>query len=253
MIEVLRREAGRSADSKYKGLSKAWRRRVLGRRTNVYFWIIFGLLLYAAVSFTPSGYWEWPIGTFLGGLGAAWFMVPDALMPSGILNWKLGSWGEQMTASELKKLGREGWTVRHDVKWGNDWNHDHVVAGPAVYVLNTKNVKNSRVTVEADVVRLQPIDDPDDSGYVADRWAGVVEGEAWALKRELTQALGFPIHVYPVVVVWGRFAEGQAWVDEVAVVRGDAIVEWLRSRPADLLTPEKQAQVASAVRALAQA
>jgi len=249
VIEVLRRGAGRSADSKYKGLSKAWRRRVLGRRTSVYFWVIFSLLLYAAVSFTPSGRWVWPVGTFFGGLGAAWLMVPDALMPSHIMNWKLGSWGEQNTASELKKLKSEGWVVRHDVKWGRG-NHDHVVAGPAVYVLNSKNVKDSEVSIDGTVVRLSRIDNPDD-GYIADRWAPQAVKEARSLQIELSRALGFPVHVYPIVVVWGRFDAREAWVGDVALVRGDAITDWLRSRPADLLTPKKRERVGAAVRALA--
>jgi hypothetical protein len=173
-------------------------------------------------------------------------------MPSHILNWKLGSWGEQMTASALKRLKREGWIVRHDVRWGYRGNHDHVVAGPAAYVLNSKNVKDSRVSIEGDVVRVRRIDDPED-GYIADRWAPNAVKEAQSLQFELDRALGFPVHVYPVVVVWGRFDARQAWVGDVAFVRGDALVEWILSRPTDLLTAEKREQVAVAVLALPRA
>jgi hypothetical protein len=61
-------------------------------------------------------------------------------MPHQVFKWQLGAWGEQKTASELKRLRHDGWVIRHDVVWGERANHDHVVAGPAVCLLNSKTL-----------------------------------------------------------------------------------------------------------------
>jgi hypothetical protein len=154
-----------------------------------------------------------------------------------------------MTAFELKALRREGWTVRHDVKWGERGNHDHVIAGDAVYVLNSKNLKDSEMTIESGGIRVTRIDNPDND-YLADRWCSSIHKEAWSLKWTLDKTLGSPVHVYPVVVLWGRFAAEQQYVGEVSVVRGDKLVDWLRSRPTDLRDAARKRQVANAVRDL---
>jgi hypothetical protein len=92
-----------------------------------------------------------------------------------------------------------------------------------------------------------------DDAYVADQWAPRALREAQSLKRDLSRLLGCPVHVYPVVVFWGRCDAGQQYVDEVSFVHGDKLVEWLQSRPADLLTSEKRAAAARAVRSLPRA
>jgi hypothetical protein len=173
-------------------------------------------------------------------------------MPAHISRWQLGAWGEQKTKKELKPLKREGWTVRHDAAWGARANHDHVVAGPAVYVLNSKNVPDSRVEIEGEHLRVTHLDNPED-GYLADRWIPAVETEARAVERRFGRELGFPVTVYPVVVIWGAFAERQRYVGEVSVVDGLHFVEWLRSRPADLVTSEKRERVSAWVRTLPRA
>jgi hypothetical protein len=40
-MQLFSSAAGRSAESKYKTLARSWRRRVLGRRASLYFWILF--------------------------------------------------------------------------------------------------------------------------------------------------------------------------------------------------------------------
>jgi hypothetical protein len=240
------RSAGRSAERKHKELSQAWRVRTFGRRARLYAITFFAVLLIVVVSLHLNGRWSLMAGLILGMTIMAAWVVPDALLPSHIANWQRGAWGEQMTAYELKALRREGWTVRHDVKWGARGNHDHVVAGDAVYVLNSKNLKDSEMTIEAGGIRVTRIDNPDND-YLADRWCSSVHKEAWSLKSTLDKTLGSPVHVYPVVVLWGRFAAEQQYVGEVSVVRGDKLVEWIRSRPKDLRDPTKQHQVANAV------
>jgi hypothetical protein len=246
---LLSDRAGHSAQRRYGELSKRWRRRFFGRRATVYARIIIGLLLVLLVTRHPSEGWAVGGGIFIGACLAAIELVPEVFVPSHIFNWQLGAWGEQNTASELKRLKRSGWTVRHDVHCGARGNHDHVVANGSVFVLNSKNVKDSRVTIEEHGLRVERLDDPGNS-YLADRWLPQVAKEAWSLKIELGSAVDFPVHVYPVIVVWGGFEVGSDHVNDVAVVQGDQIAAWLEARPADLLTAEKRARVAAAVRAL---
>jgi hypothetical protein len=209
------------------------------------------LLLLLLPGLHLGGRWALLVGTFLGMLVMAIRAIPDALMPGYIFNWQLGAWGEQMTASELRGLPRE-WVVRHDLRWGRG-NHDHVVAGPSVYVLNTKYVMDSRVSVEGQDLRVQRIDDPDES-YLADRWVGQAAREAKALKRELESALGgSPVAVYPVIVLWGEFDLEPRWIGDVAIVNGHRVARWLESRPADLINHEKRRAVSAYVRSMPRA
>ena len=195
MSNILHRaKAGRLAQRRYEELSRAWRARVFGRRFSLYFWTIFVLLVILVISLHPGAE-----GSLIAGLGfgtamASWLLMPEALMPAAISRWQVGAWGEENTEGELKVMQRAGWTVAHDVRWGKAANHDHVVARGAVFVVNTKNVKDSVVTVENDALRVRHIDTGD--SYLADRWLPGAEREASSLKRELGQTLGFPVHVY---------------------------------------------------------
>lgn len=252
VIEAIQRgRPGRSATRKYRAYSRAWRRRVFGRRASAYFWTIYFLLAVGVAEWHPRGYVTLWVGVLLGGAGAMWILLPDALGPPGIISWQLGAWGEQNTASELRPLQREGWTIAHDVRWTDRANHDHVVAGPAVYVLNSKNAKNSRVEVDGGVIRLTQIDTGD--SYVAEKWLPLIEAEARAVKRAVDDAAGFPVAVYPVLVVWGACERTQEYIGDVALVEGDVVAEFLRGRPVDLLSREKRDAVAVAVRTLPRA
>jgi hypothetical protein len=247
MIDLLNRErAGRSAERRRKEMSRAWQARTFGRRARYYAIAFFALLIIVIVKLDLSGRWALFAGITFGMALAATWLIPDALQPTHITNWQLGAWGEQMTASELRKLRREGWVVRHDVRWGDRANHDHVVAGAAVYVLNSKNLKDSEIAIEERGIRVTRIENPED-GYLADRWCLKVQREAWSLKQELDRDLGFPVHVYPVLVLWGRFAAGQAYSGMVSIVSGDTLVDWIKSRPTDFPDQEKQRRVGLAV------
>jgi hypothetical protein len=76
---------------------------------------------------------------------------------------------------------------------------------------------------------------------------------AQALKRDLEAAVGFPVAVYPVVVIWGHFAAGAQWDGNVAYVDGDRIAEWLAERPVDLRDETKRQAVRRWLRALPRA
>jgi len=200
-----------------------------------------------------SSRWALFAGVMLGMLVMGIRALPDMLMPGHIFNWQLGAWGEQMTASELAKLPRKKWVVRHDLVWGtNGANHDHVVAGAAVYVLNTKYVKDSHIEIEGANLRVQRIDDPDNS-YLADQWVPKAGREANSLKWELEKAVGFPVAVYPVIVLWGDFDLEPCWIGDVFILHGKSVADWIESRPADLLKADKRRAVADYVRSMARA
>lgn len=244
---------GRSAFRRHTRVARAWRRRRFGRW---YPWIA-GLVVVVLILVLPglhlSSRWALFAGVMLGMLVMAIRALPDMLMPGHIFNWQLGAWGEQMTATELAKLPRKEWLVRHDLVWGkNGANHDHVVAGAAVYVLNSKYLKDSRIEIEGGNLRVQRLDDEDDS-YLADRWVPIAGAEANSLKRELEKALGFGVAVYPVIVLWGDFDSEPRWIGDVVILHGLSVADWISSRPADLLKPEKRQAVADYVRSMERA
>ena len=250
MLDVFQpNAAGRSATRRYKTLAKAWRQRAFGRRASLYFWTVFVVLVLAAVEWHLSRGWTFAFGMLSGGLFVGWLTIPEVVMPSHIFNWQLGAWGEQMTASELKRLPREGWVVRHDVAWGERGNHDHVVAGGAVFLVNSRNLPDGVVTIENGSIRIGRIDYPSD-GFIADQWIPRVANEARSLKRRLERELGFPVAVYPVIAIWARFEPHNAYVGEVLLVDGHTLVDALKSRPIDLLNDEKRRRVAEWVSSL---
>ena len=245
-----RNRPGRSAEKQFTSLRRAWRRRRIGRKFTVYFAVVYTLLFVLAKASHPGGDVALYIGFALGAIAGTWWLLPELLMPAQILRWQQGAWGEQKTASELDRFDRTQWAVRHDVAWGKTANHDHVVAGRSAYVLNTKNVPDSTVAIEANALRVSLIDSPEAS-YLADRWVPGVQREAEALKKTLEKEVGFPVWVNPVIVIWGMFPKAEVmWMGDVAVVHGLHVVDWIAARPTDLPNPKKQAQVMRAVMSL---
>jgi hypothetical protein len=250
VIDVFRRgAAGRSAERRYEELYKSWLRRRFGRRMPLLVGAVFTVLAIVVVKSHLSTSWAFYAGFVIGGGFVAWMLLPQLLMPRQIFYWQMGAWGEQKTASELKRLTKQGWTIRHDAAWGERANHDHIVVGSPVFLVNSRNTPDSVVTIENRVLRVTSIDVPDDS-YVADRWIPGVENEARAFKRRLDRELGFPVAVYPVIALWASFERKQQYLGDVSVVEGLHLVEWLRSRPADLLNDQKRRQVERYVRSL---
>ena len=77
-------------------------------------------------------------------LGTAFVLLPDTLMPDHIARRQRGAWGEQNTAKVLKALTKEGWLVCHDLATTSGrGNWDHIVAGPAVYLLDSKLLRET--------------------------------------------------------------------------------------------------------------
>lgn len=255
VIELLanRDKPGRSATRHHTRVARAWRRRRFGRWAPYYAGAVVFVLILVLPGLHLSSRWALFAGVMLGMGVMAVRMLPEALMPGHIFNWQLGAWGEQMTATELAKLPRNEWVVRHDLRWGTRGaNHDHVVAGPAVYVLNSKYLKDSRIQIEGANLRVQRLDDPDNS-YLADRWVPSADKEANSLKWELRKALDFGVEVYPVIVLWGDFEPGPHWIGDVCILHGQSVADWIESRPADLLKPEKRQAVADYVRSMQRA
>jgi hypothetical protein len=169
-------------------------------------------------------------------------MLPDTLMPDHIQRWQRGAWGEQNTAKALKPLQKEGWLVRHDLATGyRNTNRDHIATGPAVYLLDSKLLKDE-VWLDTSGLHVRRVDASQDEYVVPDLTARM-DRAARALKRNLDASVGFPVAVYPVVVIWGQFAAGAQWDGNVAYVDGDKLSNWLRERPTDLLDERKRQAV----------
>ena len=76
---------------------------------------------------------------------------------------------------------------------------------------------------------------------------------AGTLKRDLDHAVGFPVAVYGVVVIWGHFDARAVWDGDVAYVDADHLAAWLLSRPVDILDERKRKAVQDWLRALPRA
>jgi hypothetical protein len=236
---------------RFEDLARGWRRRMFGPRTAFYFWTILGGLTVLALKWTPSG-WRFGVGMAVGMVGTAFVLLPDTLIPDHIARWQRGAWGEQDTAKVLKPLTREGWLVRHDLATRSGrGNRDHIVAGPAVYLLDSKLLRD-HVWLEGDVLWVRRVDESGDAYPVRDLTSRM-RNAASTLERDIDEALGFPVAVYPVVVIWGHFSAGVQHSSGVTYVDGEKLADWLRSRPADLRDQRKREKVRDWLRSLPRA
>ena len=107
--------------------------------------------------------------------------------------WRVGAEGEALVGARLEKLSKRGWHVLHAVQVGNRGSDiDHVVIGPGgVFTLNTKRRPRANVWVGERAIQVngQPTPYLRNSRHEAER-AG----------RLLSEALGFPVPVRPVLV-----------------------------------------------------
>jgi hypothetical protein len=243
--------AGRSGMRRYKALSRDWRRRNLGRRTSLYFWTLLAIALVAVLELTPVR-WRFGEGLFFGILGMAYVMFPDAVLPDHIGRWQRGAWGEQKTAKALLPLQKKGWLIRHDLATGyGKGNRDHIAVGPAAYLLDTKLLKDE-VWLDRAGLHVRRVDESRDE-YVIPDLTERMNRAAKALKRDLDAAVGFPVAVYPVIVIWGHFAAVAQWDGTVAYVAGEQIADWLTERPVDLRDERKRQAVRDWLGALPEA
>jgi len=142
--------------------------------------------------------------------------------------------------------------IRHDLTTGYaSTNRDHITVGPAVYLLDSKLLKD-RVWIEDGRLYVHRLDASDDE-YNVEAPTKRMAAAAKALKRDLEATVGFPVAVYPVVVIWGHFDAGEQWDGGVAYVDGDKIATWLLGRPVDLRDERKREAVRDWLRALPRA
>src|SRR4051812_29802206 len=138
-------EPGGFARRRYKTLHKSWRRKVrlafpLGMTPLV--------LAVAALSLIWPGWFSFFAGVAVGAGIAMYVSLVDS-PPHWIAKWGRGGDGELRTHKKLRRLGRRGWVIAHDLKEPGFGNHDHVAVGPAVFVLETKTLAGT-LTVEGD-------------------------------------------------------------------------------------------------------
>jgi hypothetical protein len=205
-------------------MSKAWRRRVLGRGR----WIVWPIVgLSVLLSGLPSPY------AYLGGLVAgtvlmAWIALNE-MVPRHISKWWDGAEGERQTERVLRPLEKAGWIVAHDLEapYGNV---DHLVLSNAgVFLLDSKRWRGV-VHVDGDVPTSSQIEDPDATWSwpgLAPRMRGLSAGTHDAL-RKLT---GVSAWVNAVVVVWAPFEQSVVSGRSITYVHGDQLVEWLTAQP----------------------
>lgn len=243
--------AGESGMRRYRELARSWRVRTFGRRTDYYFWLVLTLAAIAAFEFT-SPRWRFGEGLLIGMVGMSFMVLPDTLMPDHIARRERGAWGEQQTARALRPLRKQGWLIRHDLATGyRTGNRDHIAVGPAVYLLDTKMLRDE-VWIDQAGVHVRRVDETREE-YVIPDLSERMRRAANSLKRDLDATVGFPVAVYPVVVIWGHFAAGESWDGNVAYVDGECLAGWLDKRPVDLLAADKCDAVKTWLRALPRA
>lgn len=222
--------AGRSAATRFrqerlKNLKSDWR-----------LWLAFVGLGVLAVAFIV---WFGGVGKVVGGwmLG---FISAICLFGWMIgfnvhsLPWLWGSWGEEDTEQELRRLG-DGWSIRHDIPnpYGN-W--DHVAVGPAgVFMIESKRLRG-RIKI-------------DDGGLSSGRLRfgrTTFLGAAAGLKDALAAEAGRCPWVQAVVAVWGDAPFVPQQRDRVVYVSGAQLADWLKSRPV-AIDSERRASLVEAL------
>lgn len=234
--------AGRYAEARYQALLRSeWRPRV--RRAS--------LIAVVVTVAAAAAYWavfpDYGLLTaiFLAGMLLATLLwIPD-LAPWWIEKWREGAEGERETERILAPLERTGWFAVHDIQTGKG-NLDHVIVGPGgVFLLETKR-RRGRVLVDDDWLVTRLSDDPVEE--FRERVAiPRLRGVAAALREHLDR-VGVR-WVNAVVVIHADFEPGVVEGQNVTVVRGDCLPDWLRTRPSRL-QPNRIEQIAAALRAI---
>jgi hypothetical protein len=226
---------GGYAQRRHKELRKAWQRRVFPR------WPLYLTILAALIVFVgtllPNPF-KTMLVVFGFSLGLLWWVITESFAPDHIRRWQRGAWGEQMTASELKPLRKSGWFVRHDIqtRYGN---HDHIAVGRSVYLLETKYLTDSEMSLEPGGLRVRRIDQPSDD-YLIDGLTELMERRGRELWASLRRATTRSVYVHPVVVLWGRFEADVASVRNVTYVHGTHLRRWLERQPGELGEAERE-------------
>jgi hypothetical protein len=240
-----RKQAGRSADERFREGLEAWRKRHRNK-----FAILCGLFVVPPAIAWVAAPEPWSTvavfiaGFFVGMLVLAWDSPPEF-----IENKRRGAEGERRTAKALRPLVKHGWTVVHDLP-GQYGNRDHVVVGPpGVFLLDTKHVRGVGALDNGVLTVNRPEDDR--ATYPWPRLARAITGASAGLRNELASRVRVPrLWVHPVVVVWPVFEGEPQTVGNVTYLGGQEIADWLSALDAEL-TPEHVAALGEAVRQIA--
>lgn len=110
-------------------------------------------------------------------------------------SWTIGEQGEKAVAAKLDKLTRHGWKVLHSIDTGAG-DIDHLLIGPrGVFVISTKHHPDADIDVTADAITVNRRR----TSYTAQ-----VTRETGLARAALAAALGRPIYVAPLIVVYGH-------------------------------------------------
>ena len=85
---------------RHKRLARDWTQRTFGRRTSLYFWIVYTAIVLVVLN-TTSAHATLFVGIVLGAVGMGFHVLPDMLLPDHIARWERGAWREQNTAKAL--------------------------------------------------------------------------------------------------------------------------------------------------------
>ena len=224
--------AGRSAQSRFRAISKHWRKRVCRRPWLVY--ASFFALISLATALERHNLWTLVIDVALGGLIVGLLVVLDS-PPAHVEHWRSGYEGERRTARALAPLRREGYALLHDLsdrrpsKGRCKGNVDHVVVSAAgVFLLDSKWL-GGEASISGDTVHVQMRDDEGDS--YALKWAAQgVRAQAQRLQQSIEGETGVRF-VKAVMVFWNKFDAEVLEGQKIMFVHGDRLVKWLEEQP----------------------
>ncbi|HZL07026.1 MAG TPA: nuclease-related domain-containing protein, partial [Coriobacteriia bacterium] len=246
----VRRRAGSRAREKYQAQRKEWLRRnrlrfALLSALLAAVWLTLHLLVMRFSAPTHPTLAAWASGA-IAGAAVMGIVLARQSPPSLIAKWQQGAWGEESTARKLAKLPRGRWDVLNDL--GNGiYNFDHVLVGPAGVMCINSKWSERRLSVEGGsrVVFSERYDE--DRSWSDDAIVRQARRDAFSLKQRIERQAGVQrLWVQPVIVWWGEFPDGVARVNDVDIVHGDKLVEWLAQCPPRGL--KDQAAVVEALR-----
>lgn len=166
---------------------------------------------------------------------------------SASYRWRMGAVGERRTARRLNALRRHGWSVFHDLSLpGSRANVDHLVVGASgVYLVDSKYRRGAvRFGGRRGWIRIGKT-----GGPLLVRSA---QYEAEAVARVLSSALGRRVDVVPVLAVHVPRSRFPGWREfsalGIPIMAASAVVPWLRSQRARVLSPAEAARVVQVVR-----
>jgi len=231
----MRRRAGSRAREKYQVQRKKWLRKnrwrfALLAALLAAVWLAIHLLVMRFSAPTHPAIAAWTSG-FMAGAAVMGFLLARDAPPSLIAKWQQGAWGEESTARKLAKLPRGRWDVLNDIGNGT-YNFDHVLVGPAGVMCINSKWSERRLSVEGGsrVVFTERYDE--DRSWSDDAMVRQARRDAFSLKERIERHTGLQrIWVQPVIVWWGEFPDGVAKVNDVDIVHGDKLVEWLAQCP----------------------